>query len=525
MWSRVMNANFASIMPQAIACWCESWGHDVTLVCHTGVKDLQSELPEGQDLVFIGAFTESAHLAYALSRLLQSKGAVTVLGGPHARCYPQDAQRYFDYVLGFTDQALIHEVLQDCSPHRPLGVHLSANQQPTTLPGVRERWKFIEATLRQAPYLKIVPMLGGLGCPYTCSFCIDAAVPYHAFDFEVMKDDLRFLRTKFKRPRVGWHDPNFGIQFNQCMDAIEEAVPENSIDFIAESSLSILSEPHVQRLKRNGFKALLPGIESWYELGAKSKTGADTGMVKVQKVADQVNMILRHIPYMQTNFVFGLDSDEGPEPFELTKKFLDLAPGTYPAFSMLSSFGQAAVLNLDYQRAGRVLPFPFHFLNNTQMNVRVKNYTWPAFYGHVIDVTRHACSPRMMVNRLGANGASIPGALNLLRAVSTEGAGRIRYYRTIREQLQSDAQFRAYFEQETTELPALYINQIRRDLGPFCEWLPPEAVYHDPYAYLKTECTSASPVPRLMSATRQKVAPTRASRLKEAIPILGEHSA
>ena len=69
-------------------------------------------------------------------------------------------------------------------------------------------------------------------------------------------------------------------------------------------------------------------------------------------------MILRYVPYVQTNFVLGMDSDEGPEPFELTKRFLDLAPGAFPAYSLLSAFGRAAPLNLEYQRAGRVLPLP-----------------------------------------------------------------------------------------------------------------------------------------------------------------------
>ena len=58
-----------------------------------------------------------------------------------------------------------------------------------------------------------------------------------------------------KRPRVGWHDPNFGVRFDDYMDAIEEAVPPGSIDFIAESSLSLLTEPHLKRLQKNGFKA------------------------------------------------------------------------------------------------------------------------------------------------------------------------------------------------------------------------------------------------------------------------------
>ncbi len=393
MYARVMNANLASIMPQVIGVWCEEEGHDVTFVCYTGFEDLVKELPDNVDLVFVGAFTQAAQLAYSLSNLFRSNGAITILGGPHARCFPEDSLQYFDYVLGFTDRAVIRDVLRDCSQHRPMGVHIAAKQQPEALPGARERWKFIEPTLRKAPLLKIVPMLGSVGCPYTCSFCIDSVVPYQQLDFGVIKEDLRFLLQKIRRPRVGWHDPNFGVRFNDCMDAIEEAVPPDRIDHIAESSLSLLSEPHLKRLKRNGFKALLPGIESWYDLGNKSKTGTATGMDKVQRVADHVNMILRYIPYVQTNFVLGLDVDEGSEPFELTKRFVDMTPGAFPGYSLLSAFGQAAPLNLEYQRDNRVLPFPFHFLNNNHaMNVKPKNYSWPEFYELVTYLTKYTFS-------------------------------------------------------------------------------------------------------------------------------------
>src|ERR1039457_3408386 len=79
---------------------------------------------------------------YALSNLFRGRGAITVIGGPHARCYPEDAARYFDYVLGFTDKGTLRDVLRDCSQHRPAGVNLAASQQPRTLPGVRERWQF-----------------------------------------------------------------------------------------------------------------------------------------------------------------------------------------------------------------------------------------------------------------------------------------------------------------------------------------------------------------------------------------------
>src|SRR5438132_345049 len=160
---------------------CEAEGHEVSFVCYTGLEDLSEQLPAKVDLVFIGSFTEAALLAYALSNRFRLQGAVTALGGPHARCYPEDAAKHFDYVLGFTDRAVVRDVLRDCARHRPTGTYLSAQRQPVALPGVRERWKYIELTLRKAPILKIVPMLASLGCPYTCSFCIDSVVPYQAF--------------------------------------------------------------------------------------------------------------------------------------------------------------------------------------------------------------------------------------------------------------------------------------------------------------------------------------------------------
>src|SRR5258706_7233121 len=149
LYARVMNANLASIMPQVVGVWCEAEGHHVTYVCYTGFEDLVAELPEDVDLVFIGAFSEAALLAYSLSNLFRSRGAVTVLGGPHARCYPEDAAKYFDYVLGFTDRELIRSVLEECARHRPQGRQLSAAQQPMQVGSIRERWRFIQANLRK----------------------------------------------------------------------------------------------------------------------------------------------------------------------------------------------------------------------------------------------------------------------------------------------------------------------------------------------------------------------------------------
>ncbi len=143
-YARFINANLSSIMPQALGVWCHQEGHEVSYLCFTGPENLLRGLPGDLELVFIGGFTEAAHTAYALSNYWRLRGAVTALGGPHARCYPEDAQRHFDYVFGFTGREQVVDVLRDCLQNRPLGVYVTAKQQPAFLPGLRERWQFME---------------------------------------------------------------------------------------------------------------------------------------------------------------------------------------------------------------------------------------------------------------------------------------------------------------------------------------------------------------------------------------------
>jgi len=486
LWAKIMHANLASIMPQVIAAWCEQEGHTVTMVCYTGNEDLRKELPEDVDLVFISSFTQAALLAYAVSNYFRSRGAITVLGGPHARCYPDDAIQYFDYVLGFTNRAIITELLNNCQPERPIGKKMCAGKQPANLCSIQERWKFVEATLKKAPFIKIVPILGSVGCPYTCPFCIDSTVTYQALDFQTINSDLKFLLTKYKRPLIAWHDPNFGIRFEESMEAIASAAPPGSFRFIAESSLSVLTEGHLNKLKDNGFTALLPGVESWYDLGNKSRSSHITGAEKVKQISEHVNTIFRYIPYVQTNFVLGLDSDVGAEPFELTKRFIDASPTAFPGFSLLTAFGEAAPLNLEYQKAGRVLPFPFHFLNNhLAMNVKPKNYDWVDFYDKVIDLTEYAFSLKAIYRRFTHTQGFTSKWMNVMRAISSEGWGRLKFYRQVRQNLIQDRNFRKYFEGETQQLPAFYYNIIKADLGVWWQWLPATALSHNAYAYLQ----------------------------------------
>jgi hypothetical protein len=210
-------------------------------------------------------------------------------------------------------------------------------------------------------------------------------------------------------------------------------------------------------------------------------------------VADHINSVLRHIPYVQTNFVMGLDSDEGDDPFELTAEFIDRAPGSFAAIALLTIYGESAPIGETCRREQRLLPMPFHFMNSGYLtNVRPKNYSWPQFYDRIIRLLRHNFSWTTIARRHRAVEKFLPRSINLVRALSGEGRGRIDYLLETRRRLDHDPEVRRFFEGESTKLPQFFAGEIRRQLGELWDWLPPEAWSYDPNLVREPQLVSLS---------------------------------
>jgi len=117
---------------------------------------------------------------------------------------------------------------------------------------------------------------------------------------------------------------------------------------------------------------------------------------------------------------------------------------------------------------------------------------------HLIPRTSYSFSWRAIARRIPATRTIIPKWLNVVRATSSEGFGRIRYNEAIRRLLDKDRSLRAFLEGESDELPELYAARIRRELGPAYPLLPAGALEHDPNAYLH----AAEPTPASATAPR-----------------------
>jgi radical SAM superfamily enzyme YgiQ (UPF0313 family) len=472
-----MYPNFMSVMPQVIGVWCREEGHEVHYTIYTGVQRINKLLADDLDIVFISSFSYSAQLAYALSNYYQSRGIATVLGGPHARSYPEDACLYFDYVLGLTDKELLRDLLYNFEINKPQGTYLTALAHPGSLPGVRERWEFIQQ-LHKAPLVfKALPMIGSFGCQHKCDFCIEADIPYQLLDMDVIKEDLQFLVKNMKRPVVGWYDPNLAIQSNSFLDTLESAVPPGSINFFAQCTLAPLSESRVKRLKKNGFIFIAVGVESWFEYGGKVKARSVNGMDKVRQVAEQLNMVQKYIPSVQANIMYGFDNEAGPDPFTLTKRFIEHAPGIYPAYNLLTAFGDSLKHYSQNEIEDRIVPLPFHMmLGLNTLNIKPLNYSWEEFYNHYLDLLKYSFSPSVMYRRHKAVPFRASRWFNLFLSFSVGGSGKKRNVKTILRNLRMVPEFRSFMNRETDQIPAFMIEQVKKDLGPIWEWLPDKSL-------------------------------------------------
>jgi hypothetical protein len=165
-------------------------------------------------------------------------------------------------------------------------------------------------------------------------------------------EDLRFVGRRFPKALIAFHDPNFGIKFDETLSALEQQ--DQRLPYMMESSLSVLKPARLARLGATNCVFVAPGIESWDDFSNKSGGASKKGMEKVESVADQFRDLHAHVPNLQANFIFGLDTDCGDEPIRLLKLFMDKTPFVWPTMNIPVPFGGTPLFD-DLLRNGRFL--------------------------------------------------------------------------------------------------------------------------------------------------------------------------
>ena len=466
----LITKQYASIMPQAIAVWCRQLGHQAFYASYYGQGDPRKLLPEDLDVLFVSCYTQASALGYAVAKLYRRQKTFTVIGGPHASSFPHDCLRFFDLVVLQCDKTLISDILSDAVEPNTI---VSSGRTLTDLPSVEERMPEIKASAfsrGRSPYISTsVPLLASVGCPYTCNFCTDWNSPYALMPLDRLEEDLRYLSQRLPGVKISFHDPNFAVKFDQTLDVLEKVPRPVRSPYIMESSLSVLRGPRLQRLHDTNCIYVAPGIESWSNYSNKAGVGRKAGSEKVQLVAEHMEQLHEHVPGIQANFIFGVDTDEGDEPVELTKEFMRRTPFAWPVINIPVPFGGTPLYD-EHLEAGRILTsMPFTFYYFPYLVTTLNHYDPLTYYRKLIEMLTYAATERMLWHRL----RTTPNwSLRLLHTVRTRHArGGIRKCQQILEMMRADSQFLAFHEGRSEVLPEFYHQEFERLLGPYASLL------------------------------------------------------
>ena len=463
----------AGIMPQSIAVWCRQLGHEVHYCTAYGQKDPLHLLPDDLDVLFVATYTQASALAYALSKVFRQRGTLTVIGGAHARSFPTDCLRFFDLVVHDCNKGLIEDILRG---HYDPSMAITSGGQLTDFPSVEERMPYIKtASFRKGrPSLfSVVSILSSVGCPYTCNFCVDWNNKYSLRSKDSLWRDLNYLSQNWPQLYILYNDPNFAVRFDETMDVIEGLPEGRRNPYLMESSLSILKKERLVRLKKTNCIYVAPGIESWMDYSNKSGVGRKQGQDKLDQVAEHLKTLVAYVPGLQFNLIFGIDSDAGAEPVMMTKELINRVPEGWPSLFIPCPYGGTPLYDQLY-REGRILrAMPLACYLSPYLTIRLKNYDPLSYYSYLINLHEAVISNNMLWRRLRTPKPKLNRLLHVLRHLGHRHRG-YSVLRRIHAMLASDANFWAFHEGRSDELPEFYHRLMDRRLGRYGELLSRE---------------------------------------------------
>lgn len=468
----LLKKQFISITPQAISVWCRQMGHRVHYTTYYGTGAPEKNLPDDLDILFLSAPTYLAPFAYALAKIYRKRGVRTVIGGAHAKSFPQDCLRYFDLVVLQCDRELIAGILNDEFAPGSVISSPTAYDEPPTL---AERLPEIKASafIGGRPHWgSSIPMLASVGCPYSCDFCTDWNVRYRALSTERLETDLRFAGQHLPNSILYFHDPNFGVRFDETMAVFERIPPPMRNRYLVESSLKLLNPERLARLRDTNCLGMAPGIESWNGYSNKAGVGKATGSEKLVRVVEQLHELRTYIPFLQANLILGLDVDSGDEPFVLTREYLNKTPFVWPQLHIPMAFGGTPLFDTLFNEERILTRLPFSFYCQPYLTVKLKNYAAPDYLQKMLALLDLAASNEMLWNRWRMSRNPIIAAANYLSTMDLRN--EVAEMEHMVNHLQQDAQMRAFHVGETEVLPAFYANAYRKHLGSYAELMPIE---------------------------------------------------
>jgi hypothetical protein len=246
-----------------------------------------------------------------------------------------------------------------------------------------------------------------------------------------------------------------------------------------QCSMSALTPQRIDRLGETRCLYVAPGLESWSAFGGKLRMrggqATPEGRDRVAGMVSRFAELHRRVPGLQANFVLGLDSDLGDEPFALTREFLRRTPYAWPNINILTPYGGTPFQDA-LRRQGRLLEsMPLALLCSPYLTFVPQHYDALGFYDRFIALLEDSVAPGLTLGRALLRDR-LP--IKLSRLAQTIAVRRdVAEMRLIRDALRTDRGLRGFHAgQGGGTLPPIYRTHLLRRLGRFAPLLPAAAL-------------------------------------------------
>jgi len=400
MWNAAFASRYASVMSQAVGAWLRQAGHSVHYAVYRGVDTPLKMLPEC-DVVFVVTTSRTAAIArrVGLSIWSRRQRMLVVACGPYAAGNPSACREWADIAIGSCDKAAVLSVGGlEVDP----GSVVDRAFDVSELPSLRDRADFVRATFVRGslPSWRLIPLLESVGCPNSCEFCTEHDRRYSPLPMDRVEDDLHTAAELFPGSMVAWHDPNWGVRRERYLRAMQSVRRTNM--HIVELEMRHLDGDMMARLHESGIGAVACGIESFSDYGEKAGTGGKVGREKMEHVIGRLRDLQGHVPYVQANFIVGLDG-ETVETWTLLEEAIRATPGLWwnvtPAYPFAGT-----PLRTRWQAEGRLLDMPPEFQCAPMLTHRLESMTADQFYWRLrgiyltqLATARRWTGPRRMI--------------------------------------------------------------------------------------------------------------------------------
>lgn len=269
---------------------------------------LPGSLRDDFDLVCISSYTARIHQAYAIARNYKAKNILTVIGGPHVSCLPQEAAEHFDAVAIGEGETCWRDILDDAATGKlktfygSLDASFNLNDAP--MPA-------FELLNKDSGYARIT-LETSRGCPHHCEFCASSVLlarKYKQKPMEKVLAEVDKIKQYWPRPFLELADDNTFVNRAYWMALLPE-LKKRKVRWFAEADIRLGNDPELlELLAESGCKEVLIGFESPSQSHLNGlELRADWKSRQQLDSREAVAMIQRYGIMVVGCFVFGLDS-------------------------------------------------------------------------------------------------------------------------------------------------------------------------------------------------------------------------